>query len=157
MSRISRQVSEALRDHRDRQWLLRVDAGATVADLAAASGVSRRTVQLGVKRARDAAEELAKKPVSPPQPKTPWWLELVPLFPITSFVPKSKCPHHGPIRSGSVFCCMVCSGSGVDDHPALKRNPVTDPRPEPVAPKYKPKSSTKAKPETRRERRKKVA
>jgi hypothetical protein len=25
---------------------------------------------------------------------------------------------------------MVCSRSGVDDHPALKRDPRTDPRPE---------------------------
>jgi len=25
---------------------------------------------------------------------------------------------------------MVCSQSGVDDHPALKRDPSTDPRPE---------------------------
>ena len=52
------------------------------------------------------------------------------LFPIGAFTPRSACPHHGPIRTGSDFCCMVCSQSGVDDHPALMRDPRTDPRPE---------------------------
>lgn len=80
---------------------------------------------------------------------------LVPLFPLGAFTPQSTCPHHGPIRRGSVFCCMVCSQSGMDGHPALQRDPLTDPRPEPngktpSAPK--PRSRSR---ETRRERRRK--
>lgn len=72
-------------------------------------------------------------------------LGLVPLFPITSFVPGSACPHHGPIRPGSSLCCMVCDTSGLDHHPALQRDPATDPKPE-----RKPDR----KPQTRKTRRK---
>jgi len=43
----------------------------------------------------------------------------MPLFPVASFVPGSACPHHGPIREGSVLCCMVCHQSGLDAHPSL--------------------------------------
>jgi hypothetical protein len=39
---------------------------------------------------------------------------LVPLFPITSFEPGSKCPHHGRIKRGSRFVCMCCHQSGLD-------------------------------------------
>jgi hypothetical protein len=39
---------------------------------------------------------------------------LVPLFPITSFEPGSRCPHHGRIKRGSRFVCMVCHQSGLD-------------------------------------------
>jgi hypothetical protein len=38
---------------------------------------------------------------------------LVPLFPITSYTPKSECPHHGPIRAGSNLRCMICNRSGI--------------------------------------------
>jgi hypothetical protein len=39
---------------------------------------------------------------------------LVPLFPITSFEPGSRCPHHGRIKRGSRFVCMCCHQSGLD-------------------------------------------
>jgi hypothetical protein len=42
-------------------------------------------------------------------------LRLVPLFPIGPFTPTSHCPHHGPLRKGSEFCCMVCSQSAIGD------------------------------------------
>lgn len=51
---------------------------------------------------------------------------LVPLFPIGSYTPHSKCAHSGPIERGSVFCCMVCHTSGQDDHPALKYSRAVD-------------------------------
>lgn len=71
--------------------------------------------------------------VDAPEPDP--WTELIPLFPITSFTPKSKCPHRGPIRPGSAFCCMVCSKSGKDGTRALplKVKPPPDPKPEPRA------------------------
>lgn len=44
-------------------------------------------------------------------------VNLEPLFPVASFEPGSACPHHGPIRDGSDFCCMVCSeASFAKDH-----------------------------------------
>lgn len=99
---------------------------------------------------------------------------LRPLFPITSFVPGSACPHgrwdvvqgeDGPERvwvpsrrppRGTSLVCMVCHKSGKEGHPGLKRDPFTDPRPDP-----KPSDGEEAggkkreplKPETRRERR----
>lgn len=75
--------------------------------------------------------------------KTHWlgWVEpdltprdAVPLFPNTSFVPDSPCPHSRRLVPGSRFCCMVCHQSGLDALPVLQRDPRTDPRPEPKAP-----------------------
>jgi hypothetical protein len=57
---------------------------------------------------------------------------LIPLFPIGAFTPRSACPHHDTIERGSRLCCMVCHGSGMDDHPGLERDPKTDPSPEPT-------------------------
>lgn len=152
------------REALDLEWLRKHRRGKTVAEIATAEGVSKRTVQLALARAR-AAEEVVDRAESDDaelpirdetaSPRPPWWLELVPLFPIGSFTPTSTCPHHGPIRPGSLFCCMVCSNSGVDDHPSLKRDPATDPRPEPspapAAPT--PLLDPAARRETRKERR----
>ena len=54
---------------------------------------------------------------------------LVPLFPIPVFDPQSSCAHRGPIRRGSVLCCMVCHRSGIDGH-SLLRPSADDPKPE---------------------------
>jgi hypothetical protein len=129
------------REALDLEWLRKHERGKTAAEIAEAEGVSKRTVQLALARARAAEEGVDRAKAGDPElpirdetatPRPPWWLELVPLFPIGAFTPTSKCPHHGPIRPGSLFCCMVCSNSGVDDHPFLKRNPKTDPLPEPL-------------------------
>jgi hypothetical protein len=68
---------------------------------------------------------------SPDAPrKAPHEPRLVPLFPIGPFTPQSVCPHRGEIRPGSALCCMVCLRSGMDNHPALKRDPRDEPRPD---------------------------
>jgi len=128
------------REARDAEWLRLRKQGWTVAEIAKTSGSGRRHVERGLARARasesshleDSRSErsLQNRDEGAVAP-IPWWLELVPLFPIGAFTPSSKCPHRGPIRPGSLDCCMVCSSSGVDDHPALKRDPKTDPKPEP--------------------------
>jgi hypothetical protein len=41
------------------------------------------------------------------------------LFPITSYVPASECPHRGPIRD-TIFVCGVCWASAWDRHPDLQ-------------------------------------
>ena len=56
---------------------------------------------------------------------------LEPLFPVTTYDPRSLCPHRGPIEEDSPFVCMVCHFSGIEDHPALQRSQRTDPPPEP--------------------------
>ena len=133
---------------RELVWLDDIRRGYSIKEIARREGVGCRRIQYGVSRAREHGSlcctspgdsrhdqygrneqgtgtvEKARRddPNRPPR--------LVPLFPVGPFTPQSACPHHGTIRSGSMFCCMVCSQSGIDDHPALKRDPRTDPRPE---------------------------
>lgn len=126
------------REARDAEWLRLHKQGWTVDEIAKTSKSGRRNVERGLARARadeasrpeehDAAQSQSRDDAAA---QIPWWLELVPLFPIEAFTPKSKCRHRGPIPPGSLDCCMVCSASGVDDHPALQRDPRTDPKPEP--------------------------
>jgi hypothetical protein len=132
---------------RELLWLDEVLHGSSVKEIAKREGLSRRRVQLGIARSRKygiSPQETHSRvgnqaPDRVPAPglahlsatrhdkhRPP---RLVPLFPIGEFTPKSECPHHGPLRAGSVLCCMVCSRSGVDDHPALVRDCRTDPRP----------------------------
>lgn len=91
--------------------------------------------------------------VDAPEPDP--WTELIPLFPVTSFTPHSKCPHNGPIPRGSAFVCAVCHQAGKDGTPALpvdvKRLP-DDPRPPEPKPKPAAKSKTKTKPQPQRRR-----
>ena len=136
---------------RELVWLDEIRRGYSIKEIARREGLGCRRIQHGVSRARErgnhsrtcdsrfsndlhgrnntitasAGKVVQDDPNRPPR--------LVPLFPIGAFTPRSACPHHGPIRTGSDFCCMVCSQSGVDDHPALKRDPRTDPRPEKAA------------------------
>lgn len=126
-------------------WLQWLRSGETTAAIARMAGVSRRTVQYGIAAARKAEEAAPPRP-SVPVPEPP---RLVPLFPISSFTPGSECGHRGPVRAGSVLCCMVCHASGIDDHPGLRRDPRTDPRPEPRP----PAPAKPGAPETRRQRR----
>jgi len=133
---------------RELVWLDEIRRGYSIKQIASREGLGSRRIQHGVSRARErgnlsrtresrissdlhernekitasAGKMFQDDPNRPPR--------LVPLFPIGAFTPGSACPHHGPIRTGSLFCCMVCSQSGVDNHPALKRDPRTDPRPE---------------------------
>ena len=133
---------------RELVWLDEIRRGYSIKEIARREGLGCRRIQHGVSRARErgnqsciresrfsndlhgrngkitasAGRVVRDDPNCPPR--------LVPLFPIGAFTPRSACPHHGPIRTGSDFCCMVCSQSGVDDHPALKRDPRTDPRPD---------------------------
>jgi hypothetical protein len=130
-------------DVRESLWLDEVRVGTTIQTIARREQLSTRRVQHGVTRARlrelsaiqrnratssvaggdaDSNSEARNLP------------RLVPLFPIGPLTPSSTCGHHGPIRQGSVFCCMICHTSGMDDHPGLKRDPRTDPRPEPSVP-----------------------
>jgi hypothetical protein len=44
---------------------------------------------------------------------------LEPLFPVTSYVPDSECPHRGPLRN-TVFVCGVCWCCAYDKHPDLQ-------------------------------------
>ena len=133
---------------RELVWLYEIRRGYSIKEIARREGLGCRRIQHGVSRARERGNQshiresrfsndlhgrngkitastgrvVRDDPNRPPR--------LVPLFPIGAFTPRSACPHHGPIRTGSDFCCMVCSQSGIDDHPALKRDPRTDPRPE---------------------------
>jgi hypothetical protein len=127
-------------------WLSDISRGYSIKDIARREGLGCRRIQLGVARAREQAKSLhiralqvsnklsyrhgnaaAGRVAQGDRRRPP---RLVPLFPIGALTPQSACPHRGPIPVGSVICCMVCYQSGVDDHPALKRDPRTDPRPD---------------------------
>jgi hypothetical protein len=152
-------------------WLDDVRSGIGIKAIALREGVGERRVQYGVKRARAresasslrdsrARDVLRDRDVGKSArtwgsagkwgPGSGYPPRLIPLFPIGPFTPQSKCPHIGPIRPGSRVCCMICSRSGVDDHPELKRDPRTDPRPEAKAlPRARPATGH----ETRKQRR----
>ena len=136
---------------RELVWLDEIRRGYSIKEIARREGLGCRRIQHGVSRARERGNQSriresrfsnnlhgrngkvnasAGRVVRDDSNRPP---RLIPLFPIGAFTPRSACPHHGPIRTGSDFCCMVCSQSGVDDHPALKRDPRTDPRPEKAA------------------------
>lgn len=173
----SDRASGELRAFRDEEWLrLHEEEGKTIADLAEEAGMSVRHLRRSLSQARkdresrnrdvearsaSAVEAADGSESESAGPRTPSWLELVPLFPIGPFTPTSECPHRGPIPDGSLLCCMVCSASGMDGHPALKRNPETDPRPEPK-PRHPRRTNmarreeAEAKPATRRQRRSRV-
>jgi len=133
---------------RELVWLDEISRGYSIKEIARREGLGCRRIQHGVSRARERGglsrirESRSRDNLQGPKGEVPASggtatradpnrpPRLVPLFPIGAFTPGSACPHHGPIRAGSVFCCMVCSHSGVDDHPALQRDTQTDPRPE---------------------------
>jgi hypothetical protein len=123
-------------------WLWDVRHGISTNEIAMREGLTNRTVQYGVARAKALERNCSSnEPIRVPP--------LVPLFPLGHFTPQSACRHHGPIERGSVFCCVVCHCSGIDDHPGLRRDPRTDPSPEPK-PKPAPKKTAR---ETRKQRR----
>ena len=107
---------------RDRKWLEQRRAGMSCISIARRAHVSVVTVYSGIERAR-----LLERPVGTERLRDP---ASVPLFPLTPLTPLSQCPHYRPIKRGSVFCCMVCHQSGLDNHTALRRRPQTDPKPE---------------------------
>lgn len=171
-----RRVNGVAREVREQEWLRLHQEGKSTSAIAGGAGVSVQLVRRALARLREQdasrSQEETDAGILPMRDgdglegsspgsaavRTPWWLELVPLFPIGAFTPASECPHRGPIRPGSLFCCMVCSQSGVDGHPAMKRDPATDPEPESAAPTpagrgLREEVAASPAPETRRERR----
>ena len=121
----------------DDRYLKLRRAGVGYRDIARLVGRSYRTVWLGVARAR----ERERRP-PPPQPPPP---RLAIMFG-SSCKPlrllKCEDVHHGPIPDGSVCLCAVCHGSGLDDHPGLRRDRESEPKPDPK-PRSKPKPKAK--------------
>ena len=109
---------------REKVWLWDFRQGMSTNAIASRDGVSVRRVRFGVSRA--GAYERGVSKIS--KDRLPW---LVPLFPLGPYTPRSSCGHQRPIASGSVLCCMICHRSGWDKHPAMQRDPETDPAPEP--------------------------
>jgi hypothetical protein len=128
-------------------WLWDRRHGSSIEAIAAREDVSIGRVRFGLARARaQESGTVTTRAVRPPR--------LVPLFPIGPYTPQSTCAHLRPIDSGSSLCCMVCHKSGMDRHPALRRDPRNEPAPEP-----KPKPAPVLAPsrcETRKERRQRL-
>jgi hypothetical protein len=132
--RTSREMTLAIAA-REYVWLWDSRHGLSREEIASREGVSVRRVQLGLERARaqekgDGQYGQSGNWASADGGKV-WSPLLIPIFPLGSYTPQSTCAHRGAIRSGSHFCCMVCHRSGIDEHPALHRDPSTDPSPEP--------------------------
>jgi hypothetical protein len=131
--------------NREQSWLWDFRQGVSANAIASREGVNVRRVRFGVARA-SARESSALRQI---RGRVPW---LVPLFPIGPYTPRSSCGHHKPFVAGSVLCCMVCHRSGWDDHPAIQRDPQTDP-----APEHRPEPLSQDSPrETRRGRRERL-
>ena len=126
-------------------WLWDVRHGVSISEIAIREGVSVPRVRFGVARAR-AQERVCPTEAATRPPR------LIPLFPLGAFTPQSTCGHHRAIEPGSFLCCVVCHCSGIDDHPALQRDPVTDPVPEPKP----PAAPAKVERETRKQRRQRI-
>lgn len=113
--------------------LILMRGGMGAAEIAHELGVCRDTVYrwLNAARTREASPSRAADGAA-----LNWKMpRLQPLFGVKPFTPVQECPHHGPIRQGSVFCCMHCHQSGYDLHHALRI-----PRGKPRSPhKFRPK------------------
>jgi hypothetical protein len=112
-------------------WLWDVEHnGITVAEVGKREGLSPRRIRQGLARVRgissDVGDTTAVEKLRPPH--------LNPISPIQSYTPQSACPHPVRFRVGSSDYCIVCSRSSHDGHPALIREWLTDPKPEPPPP-----------------------
>jgi hypothetical protein len=125
-------------------WLWDHRHGVSTQEIATREKLSDRRVRFGIARARSNEPLISSATAALRPPR------LEPLFPILSFTPSSACPHYGRMRRGTIFCCMVCHRSGRENHPALQRDPASDPTPEPKPP---PEPKPKPKEETRKQKR----
>lgn len=122
----------------DTRYLAMRRAKLSYREIAKQCGVSYRTVWLGVANAR-LRESAPKRPTPrPPGLILSFGSSNKPLALLTC----ADVHPRGPIPKGSTCCCAACDKSGVDDHPALRRDPRTDPKPDP---KPKPPVERKAK------------
>lgn len=66
--------------------------------------------------------------------------------------------HAAAIPKGSNLCCMVCHESGQDHLKVMRRNPKTDPKPEPKAPEeaFDPMPALRRHTELRRDKRQRI-
>jgi hypothetical protein len=174
VSEPAKEESEGLQAARESFWLNEVRRGYSIRLIARNEALAERRIQVGVGRARlreelsrikelEIREILHKQATATPSHAQPLCAEhrrqipsLLPLFPIGAFTPQSTCGHRGPIRPGSLFCCMVCFQSGMDGHPSLERDPRNEPRPEPKPDQKLLKPVLTEARETRRERRKRL-
>ncbi len=145
---------------RDYVWLYDFRHGMGPREIAAREGVNVRQVREALERARALESSRSREtPTESARPGRPEDLgfRLIPLFPIGAFTPQSACPHGEPIERGSTFCCMVCHASGMDDHPGLRRDPLTDPSPEtdPTADGTAPRRPVESKQTRKQQRRRK--
>lgn len=109
---------------RDYIWLYDVRHGMGDHDIAIRDRVSIRQVREGIERARQMERTLTRDHLMADLKSGrlgDMGLQLIPLFPVASFTPRSACAHSSPIRRGSSLCCMVCHASGMDEHPAMRR------------------------------------
>jgi hypothetical protein len=132
-------------------WLWDNRHGDSPEKIAAREHINAGRVRLGIARAGAREKGISQTtPAVKDQAGSLRSPRLIPMFPLTSYVPTSPCGHRRMLRVGSLFCCMVCHRSGIDGHPALQRDPRTDPSPEP---KPVPLVAKKAAKETRKQKR----
>lgn len=127
-----------MRDRRRFTWLLQAQSGLSTSEIARRARCSVRLVGLALSDAMAESVAFADKSrlMKPP----PLYLT----FPINGLFPISTCPHGvAPIPHGDAACCAVCHQSGRDDHPALERFPLTDPKPDPWTSTPKPEHVTR--------------
>jgi len=127
-----------VRDKRRFSWLILAQSGLATSEIARQARCSKRLVEHSLAEAMAESVAFADKSrlLRPP----PLYL----IFPINGLFPSSTCNHDRvPLPDGTLACCSVCARSGRDNHPALARFPLTDPRPDPPLPTPKPEHVTR--------------
>lgn len=101
---------------RDEDWLRLHWQGWTIAELAGLSGCTVAFVRKRMRRLLKPKKKPAASADAIPLGLSVVIGGVVPMFPMggTPFTPKSKCPHRGPIKDGSVLYCVVCHSIAQD-------------------------------------------
>lgn len=143
-------LSQAVIEHTESAWLSLQRAGHKPAEIARTLRIRPSKVYAGISaaRLREARNGSAAMVPRLPRLTMDYGSSCKPLTLLTC----EDVHPRGPMPRGTTCCCAACHKTGIEGHPGLRRNPATDPRPDP-----KPAAAKSKTEPTRRQRRRKSA